>query len=77
MLVTTGSEGVGMLNDLDSRTVPSGVLTCKLTALVPTASTAQFQLDTVVEIVPVEVKLLHPLAVTFKLESRDAPVMAN
>ena len=77
MLTTTGNEGAGMSKDLDSRTAPSGVLTWMLTALVPTASTAQFQLATELELVPEDVKLLHPLAVTLKLESSDAPVMVN
>ena len=53
------------------------LLTWILTALVPTASTVQFQLDTAFELVPDDVKLLHPFALTFKLESSDVPVIVN
>ena len=77
MLKTTGDEGAGISKDLDSRTEPSVLLTWILTALVPTASTVQFQLDTAFELVPDDVKLLHPFALTFKLESSDVPVIVN
>jgi len=77
MLKTTGDEGADISKDLDSRIEPSGLLTWILTALVPTASTVQFQFDTELELVPDDVKLLHPFALTFKFESSDAPVIVN
>jgi len=77
MLKTTGDEGADISKDLDSRIEPSGLLTWILTALVPTASTVQFQFDTELELVPDDVKLLHPFALTFKFESSDAPVIVK
>ncbi len=77
ILKMTGVEGAGMSKVLFKSTTPEAVLACTLTELVPTASTTQFQFELVLELVPEAEKLLHPLAVTFKLESRDEPTIVN
>jgi hypothetical protein len=73
----TGVEGAGMSNVLFKSTTPAAVLTWTLTELVPTASTTQFQFELELELVPEAEKLLHPLAVMLKLESKDEPAIVN